>query len=314
GLFAPIPTFKNVFVHYVYVYARIEIEELIVPESIQYTDDDSSETILDCNYIIEEEDINELEVKWYHNSDTPIYEWIPSTNKSGEARGAFKSHVDLTYKITEDKSTMYRALKLRNITTDLTGNYTCKVSGFGGEDLKMKQMVVYSPAKSGVELMVTEANEIICSVEGIFPKPDMEIFITGNNATRIDLDTITELDTDEFGFYNITKHALFENLTELNDFNPVIFVCRVDIPGTNYSLVDFIKHYTEVEAFASNEEEDYFIYGLNSTEETFNMTTTENSAIDPNVPTRYSSTLLLILIMSSGNTILKKSFKNLAES
>lgn len=121
--------------------ASINITELDVPGSIELGSTD--EIILDCNF---ETDTDEesLEIKWFFNGDVQqIYQWIPESKKHGFGMGPLKDRLDLNYNITDDAKTMYRALKIRNITQDLSGNYTCKVSSFNNEDTETKQLIIY---------------------------------------------------------------------------------------------------------------------------------------------------------------------------
>ncbi|KAJ8948365.1 hypothetical protein NQ318_019350 [Aromia moschata] len=230
-------------------YAKIEIVELNVPHSIEYTGDETNEIVLDCNYDTEGETLEELEVIWYHNGVTnPIYQWIPFSNRSGDARGWFRSHLDLEYNVSDDKRTMYRALKLTNITTDLTGNYTCRVSSLKDEDDETKQLIVYSRPQSGIHMSLDEEEEqVVCSVEGVYPVPDLEIYIAGENDSRIDLEEHIEVEIDDVGFFNVTATHIFENLTILKELNsPVTFVCRLSIPGTNYNETETKDYYTGI--------------------------------------------------------------------
>lgn len=111
------------------------------PDSVEYGS--TEEVILDCDF--EAVDEKDLEIKWYYNGDRQvIYQWVPESKRSGYALGLFKDHIDVSYVATNDSNTMYRALKIYNVTTDLTGNYTCKVSSFLSEVSETKQLIVYS--------------------------------------------------------------------------------------------------------------------------------------------------------------------------
>lgn len=111
-----------------------------VPELIKYGD--KKEIILDCDYDIgmnaEEEG---LVVKWFYEDTQQIYQWIPK-NRPQEI-GRLKGKLDLNYKASDEPNKMYRALNIKNIDPQLTGNYTCVVSTFADEVRESKRMVIY---------------------------------------------------------------------------------------------------------------------------------------------------------------------------
>lgn len=103
---------------------------------------DVDQIILDCDYEAQKEE--GIEVKWFYNGDKDqIYQWIPGNDKPGFSMGSLKNNIDATYKATDDKSTMYRALKLINVTHELTGSYMCKVSGNTEEVRATKNLTIY---------------------------------------------------------------------------------------------------------------------------------------------------------------------------
>lgn len=126
---------------FVTVLASINITELDVPDSIELGTTD--EIILDCNYEADNDE-ESLEIKWFFNGDVEqVYQWIPESKKHGFGMGVLKDKLDLSYNVSNDPNTMYRALKIQNISHDLSGNYTCKVSSFNNEDTETKQLVIY---------------------------------------------------------------------------------------------------------------------------------------------------------------------------
>lgn len=83
-------------------------------------------------------------MKWFIDGLVhQIYQWVPHTNSTAKALGKLKDVVDVTYKASNDNKTMYRALHIVNITKELSGNYSCKVSGVDTEAVATKRMVVY---------------------------------------------------------------------------------------------------------------------------------------------------------------------------
>ncbi|KAJ8954757.1 hypothetical protein NQ314_007027, partial [Rhamnusium bicolor] len=234
-------------------YAAIKIKELNVPNSIEFGS--TNEIILDCNYEANEE--TDLELKWYYNGETDIiYQWIPDQQKFGSAMGSFKDHIDLEYYVSNeanDTDIMYRALKIKNITPDLTGNYTCKMpdlfhsySKVASPELVFEALLFahfsgwLPPAKSGLDIILIQ-EEVVCTAHGLFPKPAINIYITGENDTKTEIKETTTADEDMNGLYNITTTHVFGNLT--NFTNPTKFICELSIPGTDYYLSKSVEYY-----------------------------------------------------------------------
>ncbi|KAF7280514.1 hypothetical protein GWI33_005797 [Rhynchophorus ferrugineus] len=99
-------------------------------------------TILDCDYSLDFPKDEELVVKWFFNEETyPVYQWIPDAKP--QDLGILKGRLDLTYRASEDKNKVHRALKIVKLRPDLSGNFTCSVSTFSSEDSQTKQMLVF---------------------------------------------------------------------------------------------------------------------------------------------------------------------------
>lgn len=64
------------------------------------------------------------------------------SNIGPQALGKFKGKLDLTYKASNYSLTMYRALKITDLSLDLSGEYLCVVSTFEKESSMKKTMVV----------------------------------------------------------------------------------------------------------------------------------------------------------------------------
>lgn len=99
---------------------------------------------MDCDYSFENSKDTQLVVKWFFNDDPfPIYQWIPEHNRRSTSP-RFRDRIDINYSIPNGQPlTKYRAVKLLNPTTDLSGKYTCEVSSLFGQDTKQRTMVVY---------------------------------------------------------------------------------------------------------------------------------------------------------------------------
>lgn len=121
----------------------IEIKSLSMPDRIENGTRES--IILDCIYSLDENtDKIKLVIKWFFKDDpVPIYQWIPELQtKSYSPR--FINKIDDTFFIPNGTPyTKYRALHLINITTDLSGTYSCHVASLTSQDSKKKDLIVY---------------------------------------------------------------------------------------------------------------------------------------------------------------------------
>ncbi|KAK9878011.1 hypothetical protein WA026_020223 [Henosepilachna vigintioctopunctata] len=216
--------------------ALLKIKELKIPASVE--NGTVTEIILDCDFIAEKE--TGIVVKWFYNGDKDqIYQWIPGQNKSGSPMGSLKNFIDEKYKASNNESTMYRALKLVNVSQELTGKYTCKVTGDSDESVQTRQMTIFVPPTDGLNLTINQTNlSAICTATGVYPEPHISIKIDkGTNSTD------TKISTRE----TVTKeHNLFDKeiiLTYNNESfsSPCEFVCEMRIPGTEYRIIETKK-------------------------------------------------------------------------
>lgn len=117
--------------------AALKIKSIRVPE-IELLDENKS-VILDCDFDAGND--TDLVVKWFHE-DNLIYQWI--MNHDPQEVGSFKGKLDLAYKATDDKISMYRALKIKHLSLDLAGEYKCVVFSYMSEDSMSKKMIIVS--------------------------------------------------------------------------------------------------------------------------------------------------------------------------
>ncbi|XP_056631105.1 uncharacterized protein LOC130441438 isoform X1 [Diorhabda sublineata] len=221
------------FVFFSFAYSKIIINELSVPKSIPLNG--TIEIIdLDCKF----QTVNEsgIEVKWFFNGEyEQIYQWVPGYNDSRTAMGILKDRLDPKFKVTNNSDTEYRGFRITDIVRELTGNYTCKISGETDEASKTKQMVIYSPAKSGINFILNNNEFIICSGNGLYPEPEVDFYILQGNGTKIDINEDQNIEVDEDGYYNINAT---HDITEYNHSSTgsITFICNISIPGTDYFL------------------------------------------------------------------------------
>lgn len=135
----------------------VKIVKLAVPEIIQYGVQDA--ITLDCDYNVT--NTKGLVLKWFfRNKIRPVYQWIPG--QKPQDLGILKGRVDLLYRASSDPIKMHRALRIVKLNTDISGDYTCVVSTFSGEESKTKQMIIFGKLKyfniSYLERMTDQSN------------------------------------------------------------------------------------------------------------------------------------------------------------
>ncbi|ERL90436.1 hypothetical protein D910_07785 [Dendroctonus ponderosae] len=119
--------------------SSVKINQLLVPEIASPA---SSPIILDCDYSLEFPKDEGLVVKWFFNERLyPVYQWIPDAKP--QELGILKGRLDLTFRASEDRYMVHRALKIIQLSPELAGNFTCSVSTFSSEDTQTKRMLVF---------------------------------------------------------------------------------------------------------------------------------------------------------------------------
>ncbi|KAK9878651.1 hypothetical protein WA026_023101 [Henosepilachna vigintioctopunctata] len=158
----------------------VKINRLEVPEVAHL----GTPIVLDCDYSVERDE--GLVVKWFFNDrKTLIYQWIPHTKPV--TLGVLKGRVNLDYSASSDINSIHRALQITKPGPDLSGNYTCAVSSYFSEDRKTKSMLIVDPGKSlelKQEFHENGNRKIICSAEGVFPQPSMNIHINNSEVNN----------------------------------------------------------------------------------------------------------------------------------
>jgi hypothetical protein len=127
----------------------LEFSPVTTAPSIVIKNGSASEAVLDCEYELNEEENATIQnnpgilvVKWFFNNDpAAVYQWIHS--KKPQGLGVLHGKLNLEYRTSEDNATMYRALKIINPTTELSGEYKCTVSTFNDERSQTKKMIIY---------------------------------------------------------------------------------------------------------------------------------------------------------------------------
>ncbi|GJQ83030.1 hypothetical protein Trydic_g15845 [Trypoxylus dichotomus] len=165
----------------------VKITKLDVPAVVQK----GTPTVLDCQYILDADTEQGLILKWYFNTDSLVYEWIPG--KKPQVFGVLKGKLS-----NETSEANYRALNIGNPDITLTGNYTCTVSTFTGEYSETKRMLVFAPP-TDMELAYFHSDynilEVNCTAHGVYPIPKLTVF-----ADKTEL-VSTDSDVEEIGGY-----------------------------------------------------------------------------------------------------------------
>eukprot|EP00096_Caligus_rogercresseyi_P012667 TRINITY_DN5385_c0_g1_i1.p1 TRINITY_DN5385_c0_g1~~TRINITY_DN5385_c0_g1_i1.p1 ORF type:complete len:276 (+),score=48.18 TRINITY_DN5385_c0_g1_i1:295-1122(+) len=211
----------------------VEILSLNVPDLIEVGTRDIE---LDCEYNYDEDERVQLDIKWYFENDpTPFYQWVPGQMERPQIIGdTFRDHLDLNHSVSdEDDFKRYRAILLKDPTVNLSGVYTCKVSSFLSEDIKEKEMIIYSPASSVIFEQDRSRNgnqvNITCHATGIFPQP--QIKLTWGSYQFDDSNALVT--QSEEGHYDIIVHRLVDH-TDIP--SRTTFGCILTIPGIDYEV------------------------------------------------------------------------------
>lgn len=211
----------------------LHIIELEVPAVIQ--NGSQSSVLLDCKYHYERYEEDGLVVKWFWNHEPEaVYQWIPG--KRPEAMGVLKGRVNLDFPASKDKYSQHRALEILHPTTELTGDFTCRVSSFHDEEYASKRMIVYAPATSmnvSYHKPTPDTVNITCDAHGIYPQPRLLLFRGTNARTRKSIgEAKVETVEGEVG-YSVFLEALLQDRSLRQE---TVFECVLSIPDTEYQV------------------------------------------------------------------------------
>ncbi|KAK7083468.1 hypothetical protein SK128_027507, partial [Halocaridina rubra] len=153
----------------------IEVEENFAIHVIENGTVDA--VVLDCPYNLGEADEEGLVIYWLQeNNPIPVYQWIQGGKP--QATGVWGDRLDLGYKASEERFHIHRALRILNPTTELTGEYQCRISSFVDEKIILRKLIVYSRPES-VRTWAEEEGEdnlkVVCEVDGIYPEPELQL-------------------------------------------------------------------------------------------------------------------------------------------
>ncbi|XP_046751378.1 uncharacterized protein LOC124414474 [Diprion similis] len=228
--------------------SQIKILQHTVPDFVESGKEKF--VILDCDYDLDGTPSEGLVVKWYRNEVELVYQWINAKDESAtdgwmkpQSVSPFDKYVDLSYQASEDKTKMWRAVKLKNPTPELTGNYTCTVFGLmGTEATSKKPMIVYSTGKNFSLIQTkktvngTEGVELTCFAEDLYPRPNLQIYVDGSE--HIQRPEVTQ--SMDNMLYAIRSRILLKD----KDLPEEVTVgCNLTIPEARYSVSDDSVYY-----------------------------------------------------------------------
>ncbi|XP_051174876.1 uncharacterized protein LOC127290395 [Leptopilina boulardi] len=161
-------------------------------------------------------------IKWYHN-EKQIYEWIPPL--APRDMGIMNGLIEYPWE-NINRPHSHSILEIKNITTNLSGVYTCKISTFQDEDSKSANVTVYVPVNK-VMIKTAIYNEthlnISCETFGAHPSPKLKILING-----LELEGETNYASNYHENPWTSHHLLMSNPK-----NSSLFECEIEIPEVN---------------------------------------------------------------------------------
>ncbi|XP_076629423.1 uncharacterized protein LOC143345826 [Colletes latitarsis] len=189
---------------------------------------------LSCVYYVRSDE-NGLVIKWYHNMDQ-IYQWIPPMppQDAGVING-FVEYPEENLKHPNLRS----VIRLKTITAQMSGEYTCTISTFQETNSKRSRMIVYVP-ETDATIYVSSYNDthmnLTCVANGAQPRPILKFYIEGLEV--VDYYDRTE-ETEWYRKDQSVKRTAFIR----NTFEPILLDCEISIPRTNYKRRERIVYY-----------------------------------------------------------------------
>ncbi|XP_015430642.1 PREDICTED: uncharacterized protein LOC107187147 [Dufourea novaeangliae] len=188
---------------------------------------------LSCVYDVRSDE-NGLVVKWYQNMDQ-VYQWIPPMlpQDVGVING-LAEYPEENLRQPNSRS----VIRLRTVTVEMGGEYTCTISTFQEEDSKRSRMIVYAPEKDAT-IHVSSFNEthlnLTCVVNGAQPRPFLKFYVEG-----VEVHDYYDR-TEKTEWYR--KDLSVKVVIIRNTFEPMLLDCEVSIPQTEYKRRERIVYY-----------------------------------------------------------------------
>lgn len=227
----------------------VSITSIRVPPAVE---SGSESVVLDCEYVLAPHEKQGLVVQWFfRDSAVPVYQWIPG--KRPQVSGALKGRINLEHRASDDPHHRHRALEIVKATTDIGGDYRCKVASFDNEDSQTARMAVYIPAEKFTieqEAVDSALVNVTCQVEGVYPKPQMALYQqSGSHGTRSQVDGAElEVEARDGGVYDAVLYKLIDEQDLSAD---TIFECQLVLPDTDYQLIQRLNFQPSIKVASS---------------------------------------------------------------
>ncbi|KAK9685391.1 Immunoglobulin V-set domain [Popillia japonica] len=211
--------------------AAIKIKNLQVPRVVE----EGHPAVLNCGYTLDSDDEDGIVIKWYLKMldalhPDLVYQWIPyrEPQSIGKLKNRLTSYYSHYY--GNESSTLH----ISNTSTELSGEYICKVSSFISEDTDQKNMLVFVPPSNvTIRQKINGSKQfIVCYADNVYPQPNLKIFI---DDREVNISSVLR-----YGNRSTLYSIQATKIVDEDDTIPKKMSCQIDIPGCNY--------YSKVEA------------------------------------------------------------------
>ncbi|XP_028049120.1 uncharacterized protein LOC105839048 [Monomorium pharaonis] len=193
-----------------------------------------------CAYEIDEDE-NGLVIKWFHEA-YQIYQWIPPIPP--QDIGIIKGLAE--YPADNLKDPYSRSvIRLRTVTIDMTGEYTCAISTFQDEASNSTKMIVYVP-ESDMTVRTYPFNKthvnLTCVVTGARPQPSLKLYIEGVESNIENHGNHGSERGSSTDWYKGNPRTSLDIIVE-DTLDPAVIECEMSIPETEYKRRERIVYY-----------------------------------------------------------------------
>ncbi|XP_012060064.1 PREDICTED: uncharacterized protein LOC105623276 [Atta cephalotes] len=176
-----------------------------------------------CAYQIDKNE-NGLVIKWFHEA-YQIYQWIPPIPP--QDIGIIEGIAEYPAENLKDPYSC-SMIRLKTVTINMTGEYTCAISTYQDEASNSTKMIVYVP-ESNMTVHTYPFNEthmnLTCVVMGALPRPSLKFYVNGIESYESDREPLTDWYKDPQTSLNV----IIENILDY-----VTIECEMTIPETEY--------------------------------------------------------------------------------
>lgn len=189
-----------------------------------------------CAYTVNSSQLAELDIKWYlGSSPSPFLVFLPFLQQQPQV-------VDPTFRhrILFREERGGSGFLMLNMSSEMSGVYTCKVSTNTQESIRRKRIKIYKPADSihleVLERPVSEAVSVSCSVSGCVPEPVLTLYTVPGSIIA------------DTSVYTSTSTSTATASISLPDSADIY--CMVAVSGTNYTdtVHQYYTRYTKAVA------------------------------------------------------------------